>query len=273
MRLGISTSLQGLSPEEWGRTLREAGCRSVVFPVDHTAPDSLIDDYVKAAADNDLVIAEVGIWRNALSRNESERKKNLQYCIDQLALAERVKANCCVNVAGSMGERWDGGYRENFSKDAFNKLVKMIKEVIDEVKPRNTYFTIEPMPWMYPDSPECYHMLLESVSRGCFGVHMDIVNMINCPERYFFCDDFLERTFGLLGKNIKSCHLKDIKLLDEYTFQLRECPCGEGTLNIEKYVQLADRYNPDMPMIIEHLENDEAYFKSLKYVRERLRIK
>ena len=272
MRLGLSTSLSGLSPHEWAETLSEAGCKSVVFPVDYTAPDSLIDEYVKEAASHDLLIAEVGIWRNALAADEDERRKNLEYSINQLALADRVKACCCVNVAGSMGERWDGGYKENLSKDAFCKIVKMVKTIIDEVKPRNTFFALEPMPWMIPESPECYKRLMECVSRERFGVHMDIINMINCPERYFYPEDFLERTFDILGHDIKSCHLKDIKLLDGYTFQLKECACGEGTFNLEKYAELADSVNPDMPMIIEHLSGNDAYFESLKYVRERLKV-
>ena len=272
MRLGISTSLSGLSPHEWAVKLSEAGCKSVVFPVDHTAPDSLIDEYVREAKAHKLTIAEVGVWRNAIAQDETERKKNLEYSINQLALADRIKACCCVNVAGSMGERWDGGYRENFTRDAFCKIVKMVKEVIDEVKPRNTFFTIEPMPWMIPDGPECYKKLMESVSRERFGVHMDIINMINCPDRYFFCEDFMERTFDILGPDIKSCHLKDIRLLDDYTIQLKECACGEGTFNLEKYAELVNRYNPDMPMIIEHLSSDEAYFESLKYVRKRFGV-
>lgn len=273
MRLGLSTSLSGLKPHEWAEKLKKAGCGSVVFPVDYTAPDELIEEYVREAAAHDLVIAEVGVWRNAIAKDAEERRKNLEYSIGQLALADRIKACCCVNVAGSMGERWDGGYRENFTKEAFCEIVKMVKEVIDEVKPHNTYFTIEPMPWMIPDSPECYKKLMECVSRERFGVHLDIINMINCPGRYFFCEDFLENTFEILGADIKSCHLKDIRLLDGYTFQLKECACGEGTFNIEKYVELIDKYNKDMPVIIEHLADDKAYFESLKYVRKRLGIK
>ena len=90
--------------------------------------------------------------------------------------------------------------------------------------------------------------------------------MINCPERYFFSDNFLKECFDLLGQHIVSCHLKDIRLLDDFTFQLRECACGEGTFNFVKYMQLATELNPDMPMIIEHLKNDNEYEESISYV-------
>ena len=46
--------------------------------------------------------------------------------------------------------------------------------------------------------------------------------------------------------------------------------CGEGTLDIKLYAQLATAENSHMPMIIEHLTTDEEYVASVQYVRERL---
>ena len=272
MRLGVSSSLCTDSAAIWAKTHADLGCKSVVFPLDSGAPEETINEYVSEARKNDLLIAEVGVWRNAIALDKDERKKNLEYSINQLAMADRIGAKCCVNVSGSNGKRWDGGYKENFSKDLWNQTVSMIRTVIDEVKPKNTYFTIEPMPWMVPTGPEEYLRLIEDVDRDRFSVHMDIINMINCPNRYFFHDEFLEETFELLGKDIKSCHLKDILLLDDFTFQLRECACGQGTFNIEHYVELANKVNPDMPMIIEHLNTNEEYYDSFKYVTNRLSL-
>ena len=270
MKLGISTNLSGASPADWAEQLTALGCEAVVFPVDHNAEESLIDAYHTAADEHNLTIAEVGIWKNAISENEEERYAAMDYSINQLKLADRVRAKCCVNVAGSAGPVWDGGYRENYSQKTWDRTVRMIQEIIDEAKPQHTYFTVEPMPWMYPTGPEEYLRLMEAVNRKHFAVHMDIINMINSPHRYFFPVSFTEQCFKLLGKHIKSCHLKDVRLLPELTFQLKECACGEGGYCLEKYAELVNAANPDMPMIIEHLSGDEAYVESLSYVRERL---
>lgn len=267
MRLGISTSLAGMNPHQWAEKLSEIGCGAVVFPVDCNADDKLIDEYVNEAKSHNLVIAEVGIWRNALDRDSQTRQKNMNYSVRQLELADRIGARCAVNVAGAFGPRWDGGYRDNFTKEAFDETVRMIREVIDRANPKNTYFTIESMPWMIPTGPEEYLKLLAAVDRERFSVHLDIINMINSPQRYFFAPEFLEECFSLLGDKIKSCHLKDIKLLDEYTFRLEECACGEGTFDIARYISLADSVDSQMPMIIEHLSDDEAYYESVKYVK------
>lgn len=272
MRLGISTGLENKDAKSWAASMKELGLRAVVFPLDSTAPDELIDEYVKEAKENDLLIAEVGVWRNAISLNEEERIKNLDYAVSQLKLADRIGARCCVNVAGSAGEVWDGGYKENFSKETWDKTVAMIQEVIDRANPVNTYFTIEPMPWMFPSSPEQYVKLIEAVNRERFAVHMDIINMITSPDRYFFNMPFTTKCFELLGDKIKSCHMKDVKLLPGYTFQLKECAPLEGSYNLKHYAHLASRIDPDMPMIIEHLDSNEAYRKSVKQVREFLNM-
>lgn len=272
MKLGISSSLNHRSPAEWAKMHSELGCEAVVFPVDSSADPSTIDAYVQAAADYELQIAEVGIWRNAIASDPQEREQNMAWSIAQLRLAEKVKAKCAVNVAGSAGPRWDGAYPENFSNETRKATVRMIREIIDTVEPEHTYFTIEPMPWMIPNGPDEYLQLIEDVDRERFGVHMDLINMINSADRYFDIPAFAERSFELLGPQIKSCHLKDIRLLEEYTFQLKECAPGEGSFPIELYVDLANKFDPDMPMIIEHLESDEEYIDALAYVQKRLNL-
>lgn len=268
MRLGVSTDLGAKSSAEWISENKKLGLSAVVFPLNARDDENKIKEYAKAANDADITIAEVGIWRNAIDANPDVEKENLKYSIEQLALAEQIGANCCVNVVGAFsGNRWDGPTADNFSKEAWNKSVKMIQTVIDEVNPKNTYFTIEPMPWMIPTGPEEYLHLLEAVNRDRFAVHMDIINMINCPERYFFPEEFILKSFDLLKGKIKSCHLKDVDLLGDFTFQLRECACGEGTFPVDKYIAAATKEDANMPMIIEHLSGDNAYRESVDFVK------
>lgn len=271
MRLGVSTSFNHKSPKEWADKMVSIGAKAVVFPVNCDADKELIDAYVSAAKEADLVIAEVGVWNNVITINEEERKKNIEYAIRQLKLADYVGAKCCVNIAGTYsGPKWDGGYRENYSKEVWDMTVKSIQEIIDGAKPIHTKYSIEPMPWMIPSSIEEYEQLIKDVDREAFGVHMDLINMINCPNRYFFQEEFMDDVFARLGDKILSCHLKDIRLKEQFTFQLEETACGKGCLNIEHYTQCAHKVDPDMPVLIEHLNTDEEYLESFAYVKKRL---
>lgn len=271
MRLGIATNLEHRSPEEWAGQMKQLGCGSVLFPVDYTAPQQQIDAYQKAAKDYDLVIAEVGVWCSPLSPNEKAREAALERCVKQLELADYVKANCCVNVSGSAGARWDGAYAENFSEKMWEQVVTSVQTIIDKVSPKHTYYTLEPMPWMIPMDPEQYMQLIQDIGRERFAVHMDAINWITDPQKYFFNKEFMENAFEKMNVRIKSCHIKDVRLKEEFTWQLEECECGAGNMDLERYAELANEISPDMPMIIEHLHSDEEYLKSLSYVKNRLK--
>jgi sugar phosphate isomerase/epimerase len=270
MRLGTSSPLQHNTPEEWAENQVKLGCKCVNFPLNCEEPEDKIIAYKDAALKHDLLIAEVGIWRNALAQDPAERRKNMDYCIGQLRLADFLGARCAVNVAGAMGPRWDGHYRENFTENAWKETVSMVREIIDTADVKNTYFTLEPMPWMIPTSPREYLKLIDMVERDHFAVHMDIINMTNSAERYFNPEEFVDEVAETLGGKIRSCHIKDVHLAEEYTFRLEECAPGQGEFPLRYYAQKMSSLDPDMPVILEHLNTDEEYIRYMGYLKEEL---
>ncbi|MBR5712819.1 MAG: sugar phosphate isomerase/epimerase [Lachnospiraceae bacterium] len=270
MRLGTSSPLYHRTPEEWAENQRNLGCGTVVFPVPGDAPEKTIIAYKEAADKAGLTVAEVGIWRNALAADPEERRRNRDYCVEQLRLADYLGARCAVNVAGAFGPRWDGGYRENFSKNAWRETVAMVREIIDRANVKNTYFTLEPMPWMIPTGPKDYMRLLEEVDRDRFAVHMDIINMVNSADRYFHPEELVDECVELLGMSIRSCHIKDVHLSDNYTLRLEECGPGAGEFPLRYYAEKMHSLDPDMPVILEHLHTDEEYLRYMAYLKREL---
>jgi sugar phosphate isomerase/epimerase len=268
MRLGISGRPNHECAEEWADKLVALGCRAAVLPCDYRADDKTIDAYVQACHDRDLLIAEVGAWCNPMDPDPQKAKANLERCKEQLRLADRIGARCCVNIAGSCGEIWDGGYVENYAPETRTRIIETTQEIIDAVNPTRTCYTLEPMPWMLPDSPESYLELLADMDRPAFGVHLDVVNMISSPERYFFNTRFIERCFELLGPHIRSCHVKDTLLERVLTFSVKETACGKGALDIRRYAQLVHETDPDLPFIIEHLRTEEEYAEAVRHVQQ-----
>ncbi len=271
MRLGTSSPLAHNTPEEWVKNQLDLGCRTVVFPVQSNEPEQKIIAYKEAADKAGLTIAEVGIWKNALAADPEERKKNLDYCVEQLRLADYLGARCCVNVAGAFGPVWDGGYKANYSPEARHETIHMVRTVIDRADVKHTFFTLEPMPWMIPTGPEDYARLLNEVERDRFAVHMDIINMVSSIDRYFNGEELVDACVELLGEHIKSCHVKDVHLNSAYTVRLEECAPGCGEFPLRYYAEKMDELDPDMPMILEHLHTDEEYIRYMGYLREEFR--
>lgn len=268
MRIGGGIEKAYRNPEEWVRYAKNLRYSAVLSPVDCSSDEATRRDYMKAAKEADLLIGEVGVWRNCLAKDEKIRRDAVEYAKAQLALAEELGANCCVNIIGSHSDTaWDGFSAENYSADFYALAVDSVREIIDAVKPKHTFYSIEPMPWMLPDSPEQYLKFIQDVDRKEFAVHLDFVNMINCPQRYCLSTDFVKHCFDLLGPYIKSIHGKDVLMEQAYTTLIHETMPGKGTLDYPKILAMVEALGPDTPLFVEHLPDYETYREAAAYVR------
>jgi sugar phosphate isomerase/epimerase len=272
MRIGGGIEKPYANPDEWASLVAELGYRAVLSPVDCTASAEERKAYAQCAREHDLIIGEVGVWRNVLSDDAAKRSEALEYSMSQLALADELGANCCVNISGSRGERWDGCYAENYADDTWALVVETTRAIIDAVKPTRTFYTIESMPWMIPDSPDQYLRLIKAVDRKAFGAHLDFVNMINCPQRWAFRDAFIEECFTKLGTHIKSVHGKDAYMEHAYSTVIRETMPGMGKLDFGKIAKLCEGLGPDTTLFVEHLPDFDSYKRAAAYVREHARL-
>ncbi|MFC5452755.1 sugar phosphate isomerase/epimerase family protein [Paenibacillus aestuarii] len=266
MRLGGQVFLPEKNPENWALALKEAGFRATTCPINGEGDMSELDDYVAMAQQHDILIAEVGAWSNPISRDEDTRRKAIAYCIKRLELAERIGAPCCVNIAGSRGEQWDGPDPDNFSDDTFELIVETTRTIIDAVNPERTVFALEMMPWVFPDSADTYLALVKAIDRKGFGVHFDPVNIISSPRVYYRNGDMIRDFFAKLGPYIHNCHAKDILLRGQLTVHLDEVLPGKGNLDYRTFLSELNKLNPDTALIIEHLKTNVEYRQAAAYI-------
>jgi sugar phosphate isomerase/epimerase len=255
------------APEGWIAALRRLGYRAAYCPLDGSPGDDAVQAFAGAAQAADVVIAEVGVWNNPLSPDEPTRYAALALCQERLALADAIGARCCVNIAGSRGEQWDGPHPDNLTDATFDLIVETVRHIIDAVKPKRTFYTLEPMPWMYPDSADSYLRLICAVDRQQFAVHLDPVNLVSSLQRFYNNGALIRECFARLGPYIKSCHAKDITLSGKLTVHLDEVRPGLGGLDYRVYLQELNRLDPDTPLMLEHLSTAEDYALSAGYIR------
>jgi sugar phosphate isomerase/epimerase len=256
------------NPEKWVRILKALGYRAAYCPLGTEASDDQIKAYAEAAANADITIAEVGTWSNPISPNDDERKKALIKCHDGLVLADKIGAKCCVNISGSRNpKRWAGPHNDNLTEETFDMIVETTRKIIDDVQPTRTHFTLEAMPWSYPDTPDSYVRLLKAIDRKQFAVHLDPMNFISSPQLYFNNANLIRECFEKLGPHIKSCHAKDIILKDDiYTPHLDEIRAGLGNLDYSAFLTELSKF-PDVPLMLEHLPNAEQYKLAADHIR------
>ncbi len=268
VRLGGPVFEKYTSPEEWIAALRKLVYRAAYCPVSVGADSATIKAYQAAAAKNDIVIAEVGAWSNPIDPDQEKAKNAIQKCVDSLALADEIGANCCVNVSGSKNPKhWAGPHKDNLTDATFDLIVETTRKIIDAVKPTHTFYTLEAMPWAYPDSANSYLKLIKAIDRKQFGVHLDPMNLITSPQIYYGNGEMIRDCFRKLGPQIRSCHAKDITLREDNAVpQLDEILAGKGNLDYSAFLTELAKLK-DVPMMMEHLNTAEEYVQAAKYIR------
>ena len=271
MRLGGTVAGTWQSPEEWEELLVRSRFRAITAPFNIHTSRKEIDAYRAVCDRHDVMIAEIGVWKNVFDPDPAAASEALNYAEGQLALADELGISCCVNIAGTAGTAgWDAADPSNFTDETYERIISSIREIIDKVSPRRAFYCLEPMPWMIPDSPEVYLQLIRDVDRPQFAAHMDFVNMINCPRRYLAPEQFIEECIGTLAPYIRSTHIKDSRMHPtNLTTILEECAPGEGTLDFGRILKILDQKLPaDAPVLLEHMTTFEEYRKAYDYLAQ-----
>jgi sugar phosphate isomerase/epimerase len=219
----------------------------------------------------DVMIAEVGFWDNLVDLDPVSRKANRQSMVEALALAEELGARCAIDIFGSYchGNGNSRHSAKNFSTDAFDEAVEMARYFIDTVKPRTAFFVFEIFPFSVVDSPTEIARLLEAVDRRQFGVHLDLVNLVNSPRAYWFSGEIMRESVRLFGDRIVAAHAKDIKLKEPaISVILEEVVAGEGNLDIAAFLRELQRLPLEVPLLMEHLATEEEYDVAAAHYRK-----
>ncbi len=254
------------SPESWIQALKEKGYTAAHCPVAPSADDETVRAYETAAKKADIVIAEVGAWSNPICPIDEVRKAALEKCITHLALADRIGARCCVNVSGTLAEKGNGSpHPDNLTPETFDMIVESVRRIIDAVKPTRTCYTLELMPWAYPNSVQSVLDLMKAIDRSALAVHFDPVNLVNSPTIYFNNAAMIKDAFKRLGPHMRSCHAKDTLLSTTLTTHLDEVVPGTGNLDYRVYLKELSKLD-NVPLMMEHMKKEE-YPVAAKYIK------
>lgn len=264
LRLGGPIFLKSDDPIELAKAHRALGYNAAYCPALKLNETERIKAVERAFAAENVVIAEVGAWRNMLEADATKRQENLNYVIERLALAEAVGARNCVNIAGSFNlKQWDGPDVRNISREFFDATVENCRKVIDAVKPQRTKFTIEMMGWSLPHSADAYLKLFKAVARPGFGVHVDICNIINSPERFYRNAEIINEVFRKLGRWVCSCHAKD--LMGKNVHFIETVP-GRGGIDYQAYLMNIAALPFEAPLMLEHLSTPAEYEEGKQHI-------
>ncbi|MGB3336327.1 MAG: sugar phosphate isomerase/epimerase [Devosia sp.] len=208
-----------------------------------------------AFGQQDVLLAEIGIWRNLTAIEDDVRAANIEHACNCLAIADAVGAGCAVSYIGSFASHTDyAPHPDNLGPRAFDAAVETVRIIIDRVKPRRAKLALEMMQYALPDSVDSYVELISAVDRPAFAAHLDPVNLIMTPRVYFNNGALIRECFDKLGPHIVSCHAKDITLHHQAALHLDEVMIGDGMLDYPTYLRCLAALPADVPLMLEHLD-------------------
>lgn len=268
---GTSHSEVGVDPHLVVKKLKEKGYTAAYVPKLGIDQTDEIRETRRIFEEADIVMAEAGYWENLLDTDSGERHKNRDRLAEILAVADALGARCSIDTLGSYchgrGNSKHSG--KNFSEEAFQEAVEIARSCIDRVKPSTAFFVYEIFPFNVVDSPEGISELVRAVDRKQFGVHMDLVNLINCPRNYFNSAAIIQRSVDLFGDRIISAHAKDILLREPaISVILEEVRPGLGGLDMASYLRALNNLPHTVPLLMEHLDSEQEYDLAAAYVRK-----
>lgn len=269
VRLGGPIFLKSDDPRELAREHRRLGYSAAYVPNVQLKDKERIRAIEAAYKAENVVIAEVGAWRNMLDPDPVKRKENIEYVTERLALADEVGAACCVDIAGSFNEKaWYGPHPKNFTHEFMDATVANCRKLIDTVKPKRTKFAVEMMGWAIPEGPDQYLRLIKAVDRKEFAVHIDICNGVNSPQRFYANAAFTAECFRKLGPWIASCHAKDLEWVVEMNVHFVEVIPGRGSIDYRAYLGELSKLPRETPLMLEHLKNAAEYDEGRGYIQK-----
>ena len=268
LRLGGPVFVKSDDPAVLAQAHRDLGYRAAYAPEVKLNDGDRIKSIIREFSLRDVIIAEVGAWKNMLDPDSAKREANMAYVQERLALSDELAARCCVDIAGSYDpDVWYGPNPRNLSREFIDATVENCRKLIDAVKPTRTKFSIEMMPFNFPSGPDEYLELIKKVDRESFAVHLDVCNVMNSPERMYHNGDVIRECFRKLGRWVISCHAKDLKWEEYVQVSLREVIPGRGDIDYKAYLEGLSELPGEAPLMLEHLKTAEEYTEARGYIK------
>lgn len=229
-----------------------------------------------AFRDANLPIVALSSYTNMTAPDPAVRKANLDRLSEVIKHAQYLGSPYVISETGTYCHDsdwvWDD---QNATEEAYIDLLTVTKQIVQTAYDFGATFLVENYVNNIVGSVDQLLRLFSDVNSQSIGLLLD-------PTNYFTganiskMDHELNRIFYALAGKVKIAHAKDCKLAEDtsekhahldadaaesHTFRGAgsvELPApGLGTLNYDLYVQLLHKHCPNVPLIIEHLDESD----------------
>ena len=252
---------------ELSKKLHEYGISSVQLVLKKSCKDfsegmfspSFAKKIGKTFDENDVEIAVLGCYINPSNTNEEALKKELNYFVESLKYAKFMNAGVVGLETGFVGDTCIA--ENNRTEEAYQHLFKNMSFLRDNAEKLGVVIAVEAVSFFVINSPERMHRLISELDSPNMAVIFDLLNLMTM-ENYNNQEEIITKAFELLSEKIAVIHLKDFKVQDGV---IKQCPLGEGLVNIPFLLSTVKKYKPHIPVILEEVREEDLP-RSMEYL-------
>ena len=242
-----------------------------------------------AFRDANLPICCISGYTNIVHPDLAERKKRVGYLKEIIRHARDLGVPYVISETGTFNSSSDWVHDpKNKTEAGYEEALSVIRELVKEAYDSGAVFLVENYVNNVIGSVAEVERLFSDVSHSSLGLLMD-------PTNYFdngnidTVDVELNRIFNALADRVRIAHAKDCKRTvrkeekhvatldasEAHTFRGAgdvELPApGLGSLNYDLYLKRLAEKNPNVPIIIEHVDGESDIPRAKKFVDDKLR--
>jgi len=240
-----------------------------------------------AFRDANLPIVAISGYTNIVHPDTAKRKANIDYLKTLLKFARDLGTPYVISETGTFDPDSDWVYHpKNGTEEGYEAIRATILDLARYAYDNGSVFLIENYVNNIIGSVDQVLRLFGDIDHPGLGLLMDPTNYFN-DNNIDDVDGELNRIFNALGNRIKIAHAKDCKravdtsekhaqidATESHTFRGAggvELPApGLGVLNYDLYLKRLSQLHPNIPIIIEHLDEDDIP-RAKKFLDEKLK--
>jgi sugar phosphate isomerase/epimerase len=279
MQVGIFTRYFPYTLEETAKRIRDAGFNTVQLDVAFKDMDLSTDSITREKCTTirdtfrryNLPISCISGYTNLVHPDGSKRKKDLDHLKQIIRYAHDLGSPYVISETGTFNYDSDWlDHEKNKTEEGYHECMEVVQSIVDFSRKNGVTFLIETHVKNIIGSIQQTLRLFADIQDPHLGLLMDPTNYFN-DDNIDQMDKTIDQIFNALSDKIKISHAKDVTRDGLGGAGIIKPAPGLGSLNYDLYLQRLSKHHPNIPIIIEHLEEEDVP-RAKQFLDEKLRV-
>ncbi len=195
-----------------------------------------------------LEVTALAVYTNPIEPDDLAWEANLNYFYQMMRIASEMGIKVVITEGGHIHKDGREDTGATMSEASWHRIIQFAERLVDKAEKYDVVVGFEPYFLTQLSSAKRTRDFIETVGSERIRVQLDPANLLP--------NNSLDEMFAQLAPYTVAVHAKDRKIGVH-----RGVPAGQGDLDYAQFVQLCQKYTPDLPIIVEYV-NEENFLQA-----------